>query len=161
MEDIPVFEMTYAKTELKVYADRVALHPKGVSGLLTKGLQGKKEIPFTSITSVQLKEAGFTTGYIQFGVAGGIENTGGALGALYDENSFAFGGLFEDNELHNKLAADIVEFIKNNMGTKNSGEINSSKSVADELSKLNALKDEGVLTDQEFASAKAKLLSQL
>ncbi|HZC53445.1 MAG TPA: SHOCT domain-containing protein [Mycobacterium sp.] len=35
----------------------------------------------------------------------------------------------------------------------------SSTSVADEVSKLAALRDRGLLTDQEFATQKAKLLS--
>ena len=160
MENAPIFEMTEAQIELKVYSDRVTLHPKGIAGFLTKGLQGKKEIPFSSITSVQFKEAGMTTGYIQFGVAGGIENTGGALGAVYDENSFAFGGLFGDNAPRNKLANEIVEYIRANIGAKVSSN-SSTTSLADELQKLQLLKEHGVLSNDEFAAAKAKLISQL
>ena len=156
MSENPIYEMTEAQIELKVYETRLTLHPKGVAGFLTKGLQGKKDIPFSSITSVQLKEAGVTTGYLQFGVVGGNENTGGALGAVYDENSFAFGGLFQDNETRNRKANEIAEFIRQKLGR--SAAPQPTASMGDELSKLVDLKEKGMLTNEEFTAAKSKLL---
>ena len=37
-------------------------------------------------------------------------------------------------------------------------EINNNSSVSDELTKLNELKNKGILTQEEFEKAKAKLL---
>lgn len=76
---------------LEVFEDRVTITPKGVLGFLNKGVKGTKEIPFTSIVAVQFKEAGTVfSGYLQFTIPGGNENTGGILAATKDENTFMF-----------------------------------------------------------------------
>lgn len=158
MTEKPEFTFVEATAVLEVFADRLTLEPKGLGGFLTKGLQGKKEIAFASVTSVQVKEAGMTTGYIQFGVKGGVEGVGGAMEAVYDENSFMFGGFMDgENDAKNRKAAEIAEFLRERIGrqvAKDSG----SPSLADELNKLNELRLSGVLSDTEFAEAKAKLL---
>lgn len=153
-----VYELSEAIGFLSVYDDRLEIEPKGFGGFATKGLQGRKAVPFSSITSVQLKEAGFTTGYLQFGVKGGIEGVGGAVEAIYDENTFLFGGLFDGkNGEKNKIANEVANFIREKISTKSEPATPSSPSLADELSKLKNLKDDGVLTESEFESAKARL----
>jgi hypothetical protein len=77
----PVFEFIESAADLLVYPDFVMLKPKGLGGFLTKGLKGEKRISINSIVAVQLKEAGFTTGYLQFTIAGGNESRAGALDA--------------------------------------------------------------------------------
>lgn len=153
-----LYEFVEPNAVMHVYADRVTLEPKGFGGFLTKGLQGKKEIPLRSIKSVQVKEAGVTTGYIQFGVQGGVEAIGGAMEAIYDENSFIFGGFMDGkNAEKNRLAAEIAEFIRTT-ATQGTGN-NATRSLADELGKLEQLRMGGVLSQSEFESAKSKLLS--
>ena len=68
----------------------LVIRRKGLGSFLTQGLKGEKRISYSSIRSVQFKEAGFTTGYIQFGIAGGIENRGGVWDATTDENTVLF-----------------------------------------------------------------------
>lgn len=47
---------------------------------------------------------------------------------------------------------------KNEEETVEENEIKNNSSVSDELTKLNELKNKGILTQEEFEKAKAKLL---
>jgi hypothetical protein len=49
---------------LEVYEDKITITTKGVLGLLAKGPKGTKSIPYTSITAIQFKKSGLTSGYI-------------------------------------------------------------------------------------------------
>lgn len=156
--DKPIIEFIEPTADLFLYQDVVVLKPKGIGGFLTKGLQGEKRIPLKSISAVQIKEAGFTTGYIQFTIAGGNESTAGALDAVYDENSFVFGGFMDSaNDDKNKKAQDIRDKIEAYREARSLG--SQETSLADQIRSLKELLDAGALTDTEFASAKAKLLS--
>jgi hypothetical protein len=155
----PVFEFIESAADLLVYPDFVMLKPKGLGGFLTKGLKGEKRISISSIVAVQLKEAGFTTGYLQFTIAGGNESRAGALDAVYDENSFLFGGLMDGgNEQKNLKAKEIREFIEN-YSKKDAANTPAPPALAEQIQSLKDLLDAGALTEDEFAAAKAKLLS--
>ena len=73
-----------------------------------------------------------TTGYIQFTIPGAIENKGGVFGAVSDENTVAING-----------KAQLED-----------------PSVADELTKLAALKRDGLISDDEYAQMKSKLINR-
>jgi hypothetical protein len=127
---------------------------KGVTSLLTQGLKGEKRIPFSSITSVQFKEPGLATGYIQFGVMGGVEGRGGVLNATTDENTVLFvkKALNEFRQLR-----DLVESrIGGSAETASFGSV-PQRSFVEELGRLADLRDRGVLTDEEFVQEKARL----
>lgn len=142
---------------LEVYDSKVTITPTGVLGVLTKGLKGTKTIPFFSITAIQFKTAGFTSGYIQFTIPGGNESRGGVFDAAGDENTFMFSNTGSNNQ--------IAEIIKNYIERKIQ-ELRSPKqaaptiggSIAEEIRKLAELKAQGFLSDAEFQAAKAKLL---
>jgi len=153
-----VFEFKEYNADLMVFDDYITLTPKGVGGFLTRGLQGEKRIPISSITAVQIKEAGFTTGYIQFSILGGNEGRGGALEAVYDENSFMFGGFMDgQNDQKNKLAQDIKVFIEDRMASKAKSGQTTSQSISEEIRNLKELLDAGAITEEEFVRAKGKL----
>jgi hypothetical protein len=118
------------------------------------GFKGEKRIPFSSITSVQFREPGFmTAGYIQFGVAGALESTGGLMAAAQDENSVLFDKKYlEGFQRLRKIVEQGCEAGRRAPAGKDS-------SVADELAKLVQLKSDGHLSDEEFQLLKAKLLS--
>lgn len=134
----------------------LVIRRKGVASFLTQGLKGEKRIPYASITSVQFKEAGFTTGYIQFGISGGIESRRGVWDATTDENTILF--TKEAAEKFRELR-DIVEAraaaARQGHSTPNPPPL---ANVADELTRLADLRDRGVLTDEEFAEQKLRLL---
>lgn len=134
----------------------LVIRRSGVASFLTQGLKGEKRIPYASVSSVQFKEAGFTTGYIQFGVTGGIESGRGIWDATTDENTVLFV----------KEAADefrqLRDIVEERMATARNGpstpSITSPVNIAEELTRLADLRDRGVLTGEEFAQQKARLL---
>jgi hypothetical protein len=135
----------------------LVIRRKGVASFLTQGLKGEKRIPYSSITSVQFKEAGFTTGYIQFGLAGGIESRRGVWDATTDENTILF--TKEASSEFHRLRDIVEERAAAARGGHASSHLPSSPSnVSEELSRLADLRDRGVLTDAEFAEQKAHLL---
>ena len=153
MESIPVFKMKGVSDELEVFENKLTMTPKGLLGFMTKGLQGTKTIPFSSITAIQFKKSGLVSGYIQFTLQGGKESVGGAFAAASDENSFMFAG---QNELAEKIKDYIEEKIQSakiSPPTEAQG-----KNPADEITKLFELKEKGILSEDEFQKAKQKIL---
>lgn len=150
-----VYTMKGVQDLLEVFEDRVSITPKGVLGFLNKGVKGTKEIPFESIVAIQFKEAGtLFNGYLQFTIPGGNESRGGIFAAVKDENTFMFAHVN-----NNAMAREIKEHID--------GAIRKSRvpqaaapavNLSDELQKLASLKQQGVLSDEEFQAAKKKLL---
>ena len=123
---------------------------------MTQGLKGEKRIPYSSITSVQFKAAGLTNGYIQFGVAGGLESRGGVFAATSDENTVMFRRKAGDQFLHLR---DIVE--QRAERARHGGQQNITPAISPiaELTQLAELHRQGILTDDEFSRQKARLLA--
>lgn len=136
----------------------LVIRRQGFASFLTQGLKGEKRIPYSSITSVQFKEAGFTTGYIQFGLAGGIESRGGVWDATTDENSVLF-TRDASAEFHR-----LREIVEQRADTARAGGAHMSASratsISEELTRLADLRDRRVLTDDEFAEQKAAVLGK-
>jgi len=137
----------------------LVIRRKGVASFLTQGLKGEKRIPYSSITSVQFKDAGFTTGYIQFGLAGGIESRRGVWDATSDENTVLF----------TKQAAEefrrLRDIVEDRAAAARGGKEISRNSappanISEELTRLADLRDRGVLTEEEFAEQKTHLLGK-
>jgi hypothetical protein len=142
---------------LEVFEDKVTITPKGVLGFMNKGLKGTKTIPFSSITAIQFKEAGAVfSGYLQFTIPGGNESRGGVFSAASDENSFMFA-----NKNNNQLATTIKEYVEQRVRELRAPTtvVHPVTSLADELQKLVSLRDNGVLSEQEFQTAKLRLIS--
>lgn len=135
----------------------LVIRRKGVASFLTQGLKGEKRIPYASITSVQFKEAGFTTGYIQFGVAGGIESGRGVWDATTDENTVLF---TKDAAGDFRRLRDLVEERAEACRSGATAPVNSvaPANLGEELTRLADLRDRGVLTEEEFATQKNRLL---
>ncbi|OGW84740.1 MAG: hypothetical protein A3C35_01235 [Omnitrophica bacterium RIFCSPHIGHO2_02_FULL_46_11] len=147
-----VYTMKGVGELLEVYEEKVAITPKGMVGFLAKGLKGTKTIPFFSITAIQFRKSGVISGYLQFTVPGGIESRGGEMDAAFDENTFMFRG-------QNELALEIKNYIEKRMQEVRSPQmISSISSISDELQKLADLKTKGILSEEEFQTAKKQLL---
>ena len=149
-----VFSLDGVQDRLEVFVDRVSITPKGVLGFLNKGIKGTKEIPFRSIIAVQFKEAGdFFNGYVQFTIPGGNESRGGIFAATKDENTVMFAAK------NNTLARNIKNYIDTAVQELTVQRINpSTTSLSNEILKLAKLKEQGILSDQEFQNAKKKLI---
>lgn len=149
----PKFIFKGLQDALEIFEDHLTITPKGVFGLANKGLKGSKTIPFQSISAIQFKKGGMGNGYIQFSLLGGVESRGGLMDATHDENTVMFGGWGSEN----KKIEEIKNYIETRMvELRNTAPAQTS--VADELSKLNELKQQGVLSEEEFEAAKKKIL---
>jgi len=150
-----IFTMKGVQDLLEVFEDRVTITPKGVLGFLNKGIKGTKEIPFRSIVAVQFKEAGAVfSGYLQFTIPGGNESKGGIFAATKDENTFMFA-----HAKKNTLAKEIKEHIDGAIRRSQAPQTAApATNLSDELQKLAQLKDQGVLSEDEFKAAKNKLI---
>lgn len=122
---------------------------RGAKGFFFGGgmLRGDKTIPYGSITAVQLKKAGFVSGYIQLSVKGGIEAKGGAWQASSDENSVSF---YSNKNREFMRAKDEIE--------KRISQVSSATNVIDDIEKLASLYDRGIINEEEFSAKKSQLL---
>lgn len=153
----PAFIFEGLQDWLEVYSDYLTITPKGALGLLNKGLKGTKDIPYASITAVQLREAtSFLNGFIQFSILGGNESRGGLRSAHQDENTVMFARAAENTKVKK-----IKEYV--DLATRRLREpkpvAKAADGIACELQRLVTLKEQGVLTDEEFQQAKRKLIS--
>ncbi len=127
----------------------IKIQPKGFSNFINKGgTKGEKSIPINSITAIQFKKPGLTTGYIQFAYSGSSETKGGTLAAVKDENSITF----VKRELQQAKA--LIALIE----TKRHARTSLTLSTADEILKMKELLDAGILTKDEFEAKKKQLL---
>jgi hypothetical protein len=120
----------------------------------------EKVIPIRTVTSVEVKQPGtMFAGFIQFSLGGAkardssFSLTGGAMDAAQDENSIVFNG--DDNY---QIALRIRDYVEKWNQAAAAPAASSSHSIADELRKLKALLDDGILSQAEFDSQKRKLL---
>jgi hypothetical protein len=148
-----VFKIKGVGEELEVFEDKLALTPKGVLGVMTKGLKGTKTIPFASITAVQHKKAGFTSGYLQFTLPGGNESRGGVFSAASDENTFMYSRASD-----NDLVTEVKSYIENRMQALRTPSPNTGSGLAGQIAQLAELRSQGVLSEEEFSQAKQRLL---
>jgi hypothetical protein len=136
----------------------LVIRRQGLGSFLTQGVKGEKRIPYSSIASVQFKEAGFTTGYIQFGIVGGIESRGGVWEATTDENTVLFTKeAAEDFRRLRDIVEERAEAARNPRPA--SAHNPAPGGIAEELGRLADLRDRGVLTPGEFDEQKARLLA--
>lgn len=138
---------------LELLEDRLIIRRSAILGILTHGFKGEKSIPYSAITAVQFKRAGFASGYIQFTLGGSNESSKGLWDATKDENTLMFG----DNEVFENAR----KFVEDRMGIRPVvPQMVATESVADSLEKLATLRDRGILTAEEFEEQKAKLLGR-
>ncbi len=131
----------------------VTITRNGVRAKINYAEKGDKRIPISRISAVQFKSAGFTDGYIQFTMAGSSENRSGLFAGRNDENTVQFKSKHQDDfdAIREHVEHEIVRL------TSPAGS-SAPESAADEIRKLSQLVAEGLLTDEEFRSQKARLL---
>lgn len=138
-----------------ILTDTGVIIKRGAKGFLLGGgmLRGDKTIPYSSIVVVQLKKAGMTAGYIQLTLKGGSEAKSGLFQSTTDENSINFHSAFGGN--NNELFAEAKKLIEEKINAVNSTAKNSG---LDDLEKLAALKEKGIISEEEFQAKKKQLL---
>lgn len=139
----------------------VTIARKGFLARATVG-KGEKRLHIAQISGIQWKPAGpFVNGFIQFSVPGGNERRS-AFGsqtatAAKDENSVVFTKKQQPN--FEKLRAALDQAIAGQHAPQ-SATGTTPVSVAEELAKLAALREQGILSPAEFEQQKARLLGQ-
>ncbi len=137
----------------------ITIERKGFNARVFVG-GGEKRIPVASITAVQWKKAGLTAGFIQFTLAGGIERRSRpgrtTSDALHDENSVTFHA--RQQPAFEPIRAAIDEAIAARHAPQPAAAPAAAPSIADELAKLAALRDQGIITAQDFEQGKARIL---
>lgn len=149
-----IFQGHGATIELR--EDSIAIERQGTASFLTQGLKGEKRILFSSITAIQLKDAGNSmSGYIQFSILGGNESNRGIWDATLDENTVMFtkAQAARFHQLRDLIETKLAEARRPHVAV-------ASQSVADEVAKLADLWSKGILTDEEFAQQKAHILAR-
>lgn len=142
--------------QLIVTPTKVVIHRKGYWGWTLQ--QGDKEIRIDQITAIQVKKPGLTRGFIRLAFTGGQESKrGGAYAAVYDENAV----LFKMSQTGAFMRAkQLIEHYQGLYRQQMAVPVpaHPAPSAADELAKLAALKDRGVLTQAEFDAKKRQIL---
>jgi len=121
-----------------------------------------EEIPYDQITSVKLEKGMFSSTIV-------IRSPGlSELSRLSSQSGLLAWGRGEDgaiDALPSDKAERILKIIKNGMAEARKRKehpttVNQQLSVADELGKLAKLKEQGVLTEEEFAKMKNDLINK-
>lgn len=141
--------------QVTVSGDWITIARKGFGRLGHS--KGDRRIPLANIQAVQMRPAGpLANGFIKFTVAGSPQSRGGLMDATKDENAVVF------TRKHQAEFDALREHIEGYISRRLNPSVPSAAAtpdLADQLAKLAALRDQGILTDEEFASQKAKLLS--
>ena len=154
MEEIkPIISFKGGNGKIELYENFVRIDRGTITGFMMQGLKGKKDIYFSSITSVEIKKPGFTVGFIQFTLPGANESRGGVSAAQKDENTVTFGNFYKQKY---DQALEIKDYIEKKKHTGSQ----SANSTADEIEKMHTLLTKGILTKEEFEEKKRKLLNQ-
>jgi hypothetical protein len=123
--------------------------------------KGDRRIPLATITAVQVRPAGaIANGFLRVTIPGSPDRRGGLNDATNDENAVIF---------TKKHAAEfaavqtyIETYISNRMAAANRPQQviqQMAPDAADQIRKLASLRDDGILTEEEFQAKKAALLA--
>ena len=128
---------------------------RGAMVFLATGVgSGDKIFPYEEISSVQFNEGGGWTGimgYIEIIMPGSIETGRMQIGT--SENAVLFKN--KDAPLF-KAGLELIYELKEKKRTQ--GNVVSQDSAADEIKKFAKLRDEGIISEDEFNSKKKELL---
>lgn len=136
----------------------ISITREGALARLSQG-RGEKRIPVKHLTAVQIKPAGaLTNGFISFTLAGGHE-AGGLKGsrtsnAAQDENSVIFLKKQQSDfeALRDEIEAAMIAPVAPTA---------AAPDLAAQLQQLATLRDQGILTEDEFQAKKADILGRM
>ncbi len=131
----------------------IVIH-RGAKGAIfgTASQRGDKSISYNMISAVQLQSGGLIQrqGYIRFSFLGGAESKNlTRYGIAKDENSILFA------TSKNKEFEEAKQLVESRMGTTPQS---NGQSSLDELEKLGKLKEQGLISQEEFDAKKKQLL---
>jgi hypothetical protein len=123
--------------------------------------KGDRRIPLGSITAVQVRPAGgIANGFLRVSIPGSPERRGGLNDATNDENAVIFTKKHADEFA--AVQTYIETYISNRMTAATQPQQvvhHAAPDLADQIRKLASLRDDGILTEEEFQAKKADLLA--
>jgi hypothetical protein len=142
------------------------LYAKGTNGVVAidgdwltidrKGA-GDQRIPLASITAVEVRQARvFTNGFIRFSFPGSPEFRGGVQSAMRDETAVTFRR--GQSKGFNMIRAAVEQSISAHVGAVSGA---TEPDIPEQIKKLDELRDQNLITDEEFEAKKAELLDRL
>lgn len=163
-----LYELKGTNGTITAYEDKAVINRGSLSGFMAQGgFVGDKIYYYSDIASIEFKKANFmSNGYIKFILKGTTTKQakvgllGTSMGTYQDENTVTFRAIQKDipgksEELYHILR-DRLE--KSKFANTTPTVFVNQNSKMDELKKLAELKNEGVLTEEEFQNEKKKLL---
>jgi Short C-terminal domain/Domain of unknown function (DUF4429) len=164
-ENLVLLEAHGRNGQLQLLPNRVRIIRKGAWALALQGVKGDKDIYIDQISSIQFKKPGVTVGYIQFSFLGGQETKSGIRDAMKDENTVAFlpkqQPAFEAIKLAVEQKMREIRSGRMQQPMQQIVQQPASVDIPGQIKKLAQLKDQGILTEQEFLQKKQELLSRL
>jgi hypothetical protein len=73
----PLMVLDDRKNSVELWPNKLTIRRHGLMNAVNVGLTGEKDIYLNTITGIQVKKPGLTTGYIQFMARGSQDNKGG------------------------------------------------------------------------------------
>jgi len=140
--------------------DTIRISRKGALAFMTQGLKGDKEIHVGQVSAVQFKKAGMATnGYIQFSFLGGHETKSGLFNATQDENTVMFntGQAKQFQAIKDAVQSRMNEILSGRVAPQAQAAVAAPDPLA-QIQQLGALRDQGLITPEEFEAKKAQLL---
>lgn len=145
---------------LKVYEDRCVISTQAglKAALFGSLLNGDKEFYYADITSVQFKNLGIASGYLQFEYPGSHSGNN-----FVSENSFLFSATMGTSKyyaLQEKMPEIYEDVQKRVRDAKNAKKTPAQPAIspAEELKKFKELLDMGAISQEEFNAKKEQLL---
>lgn len=139
--------------QLELSGAVLRIQRKGLIALMTQGRKGEKEIGIAQITSIQFEQAdNFMNGFVQFTYPGARRHREGLFQGSKDENTVVF------RVSQQSGIALLMDELQKRMA---SARLKASQFAAvdrfDKLEKLAALREKGVVSDEEFQTLKKQI----
>jgi hypothetical protein len=145
----------------------VTIKRSGTLARMSRG-KGEKQIAVGSIAAVQWKPAGaFVNGFIQFTVPGAVEQRSKPGSRTYDEAKDDNAVLFTKSQMkHFEALRAAIEDARRRPASlpppaAPAASPAAAPSPADQLRQLAALRDEGLITEEEFQAKRADLINRM
>ena len=161
MDKLP-FTAVGATGEVSFTGTSVLIRRKGLLGAMRQisGIgRGKKDVPLSAVTGVRIEPGSlFSKPFFQLIHSGDVQIQGGANDVGNDDNSVFFGKSAKPD--FERLAQLILAALAETKAPPLTWSL-PVDDPTDTLKKLAALKDAGVLTEEEFSAKKAEILSRM
>ena len=147
---------------IEIKEDKVEIGPKGWRG--HAGQRGIVRVNLKDIKAIELTPPGLLTfGFLKVVSAEGAVIQGqSAYGRKGDLMSDPYAVAYKkaDAQKYEK-ARDLIEELISNLSTENQSTNVLANDIPAQLEKLAALRDSGILTEEEFTTKKAELLAKM